>query len=434
MSSHSRGTLSEDSTHGNEELQPLHLTNRRAWAIAFLLFVGMTINFVDRLVLSSIAPILRFELHFSNTQYSYIVFAFMAGMTLGQLPASIFIDWIGTRVALPTLMAGWSVCNALQAFPSSVFRVAGLRFLMGVFECGSYPSGLKAIGSLFPARSRGLALGLFNSGSLVGSVIAPPIIVYVASRFGWRAAFWLPSSLGLLWMWPWFQICEPKILPRSTQGASSNCSNTIFWLFRQQQTWGVILTRALAGPVSNFYWYWLPLYLVRERGLNMLTMAGLVSFVYIVAGVGQLMGGHLSGFLITRDMGTVQARKVAAVAGCILALSSILIPFIRSVHLASLFMGLAVFGLSFIACNLIAVMTDVFPQAVVGRVTGLTGIGEGLVSMVLTIATGALIDRFSFGIVFIATGLMPLISVLALVLIVRYPLNESPSTEALGLS
>ncbi len=121
-----------------------------SWWIAILLLVSMTVNFMDRLVLGSVAPTLQSTLHFSSTQYSYIVFAFTLGMTLGQVPAGALIDRIGFRAALPGLCAGWSLTNALQALARTVSTFSGMRFVMGMFECGNYPAGVKAVGELFP--------------------------------------------------------------------------------------------------------------------------------------------------------------------------------------------------------------------------------------------------------------------------------------------
>jgi len=389
-----------------------------AWGITFLLLASMVVNFVNRLVLATVAPILRSELHLSNAQYSYIVFGFMAGMTLGQLPAGMFIDWIGTRIALPTLLAGWSSSNMLHALARGVVTFSGLRFVMGLFECGNYSAGLKVIGRIFPARQRALALGVFDSGSLVGSVIAPPLIVYVVEHFGWRAAFWIPSALGLLWIWPWFRV-NRNGNGRDLRGDSVGPAITVKRLLSWRQTWGVILMRAFSDPVSQFYWYWLPLYLVRGRGLSMEAMAALASGAYLLGGAGQITGGYLSGFLIAHRFTVDQARKIAFSAGGILTILAVIVPLIPNVRWACFMIGLAIFGLSFISCNLIAIITDVFPESTLGRVTGLTGIGGGVMNMFLTVATGAAVDRFSFAPVFVGAGAMPLLSMAALFLLVR---------------
>src|SRR5215471_12013432 len=196
----------------------------RAWVIAFLLLASMALNFIDRLVLANVAPVLQSNLHLSNTQYSYIVFAFMAGMTLGQLPAGMMIDWIGARIGLSAILTGWSVCNMLHALARGVAAFSGLRFVMGLFECGNYSSSVKVIGGLFPARQTALALAIMDSGSLVGSIVAPPLVVLILTHWGWRAAFLLPSTLGFFWLYPWlklYRVRAPSGGPTSTQRGPS---------------------------------------------------------------------------------------------------------------------------------------------------------------------------------------------------------------------
>src|SRR5215831_10866662 len=114
----------------------------RAWWIAAMLFVLTTINCVDRLVLASVAPILQSTFHLSNTQYSYIVMAFMAGMTLGQLPLGAMLDRIGVRFGLPFILVGWSAANMLHVAARQAWQFSALRLVMGVFESANYPGGL----------------------------------------------------------------------------------------------------------------------------------------------------------------------------------------------------------------------------------------------------------------------------------------------------
>ena len=283
------------------------------------------------------------------------------------------IDWIGARICLPSLLVGWSISNMLHVFARGVPTFSGLRFMMGLFESGNYSAGLKVIVGLFPARQRALALGLFDSGSLVGSVIAPPLIVFVVQHFGWRAAFWIPSMLGLLWIWPWFRLNRDGSTPDPHKDSVAPAI-TIKRLLLRRQTWGVVLMRALTDPVSQFYWYWHPLYLVRGRGLSLQAMAPLASAAYLIGGAGQIGGGWLSGFLIKHRLTVDQARKTIFSAGGILSIPTVIVPLISSAQLACFIVGLAIFGLSFMSCKLIAIITDVFPESTLGRVTGLTGI------------------------------------------------------------
>ena len=392
-----------------------------AWWLTILLGTSLTINFIDRLVLATVAPMLFRQLHLTATEYSYIVFAFMLGMTLGQIPAGAWIDQVGVRTGLASIFAGWSFSNMAQSVAESVASFSGLRFLMVVFECGNYSAGVKNVGEIFPSDQTALALGLFNSGSLLGSVVAPPLVVYIAHRFGWRHAFLLPSLAGLVWIPLWLQssrAMERLRLPK--QPAAGRENMTVGRLLRLRQTWGVILMRALSGPLSQFYWYWLPLYLVRGRGLTMTAMAGLASLSYFVGGVGQVGGGYISGLLIRRGWQVDRARKSTYALGTALAmLGTLLAPLTRSSFDAALVAGMGIFGVNVMSNHVIAVITDVFPDSTLARVTGITGVGEGIIDMAMTLFTGMVVERFSWFPVFATAAVMPLGSFAGLLLYVR---------------
>jgi MFS transporter, ACS family, aldohexuronate transporter len=391
-----------------------------AWWIAVLLSLCLAINFVDRLVLATVAPTLLSQLHLSTTDYSYIVFAFMLGMTLAQIPAGAFIDRVGSRLGLSSIFAGWSFSNMAQSLARTVGTFSGLRFLMGLFECGNYSAGVKTIGEIFPVEQRAFALGIFDSGSLLGSVIAPPLVVYIASRFGWRHAFFLPSLAGLAWIIPWLYSARRERLPRRTESDPSASSDiSLRDLLRLKQTWGVIAMRSLSGPLSQFYWYWLPLYFVRGRGLSMKSMAGLASMSYLVGGCGQLGAGYVSGFLIRRGWAVDRARKATFTLGAAIAgVCTFFAPLSKSSFHAALIIGMGIFGVNVMANHVIAVITDVFPNTTLARVTGATGMGEGVINMVVTLFTGVVVERYSWIPVFSAAALMPLGAVAGLLFLV----------------
>jgi ACS family hexuronate transporter-like MFS transporter len=392
----------------------------RGWWITVMLFLLTTINCVDRLVLASVAPILQSTLHLSSTQYSYIVIAFLAGMMLGQLPCGIFIDRIGVRLGLPVILVGWSIVNVLHVGARQVAQFMGLRLAMGVFESGNYSGGLKAIGQTLPEQSRAVALGLFNSGFLLGSVLAPPIVVYTAEHFGWKSAFLLPGLIGMLWLIPWFAVYRSEPAARASNADPAPPALSLGTLLRMKQTWGVIAVRATSGPISQFYWYWLPLYLVRGRGASLAAMSRFAAFAYIIGGFGNVAGGYISGLLINAGMPADRSRKVTFVAGallCAVCNASVTIP--QSVFVADILAGAAIFGVNVMSCMLLAVMSDRFPQGSLARVGGLTGMGDGAVSMPLTLCAGIILDKFSFSAVFAGATILPLLSIAALYLLVK---------------
>jgi ACS family hexuronate transporter-like MFS transporter len=410
-----------------EQQKPL----RRRWWVLLLLFAAITINILDRQVLSLVAPVLRDELGLSNTEYGAIVFCFLLGMTIGQIPVGMMIDRIGARLGFSLIIVWWSIANMLHAAARSMMQFSVLRFLMGLGECGSYSGGVKAISQWFPTRERALAGGIFNSGTLIGAIIAPPLVVFLTLKFGWHSAFLLPSGLGLLWILPWLRTYwEPWRHPRLTEEErrtaeaarpAKNLGQTevrILPLLGVSAVWGVILMRTLGGPVTHFYWYWLPEYLKRERVMS-LEMIGMFAWLpFFSGGLGNVGGGWFSSWLIRRGWTLDRARKAAFLLAVALCLVAVFVPAAPNAAWALLLICLASLGINAFAANLIGLLTDLFPEQLLARISGLTGVGDGTMGMITMLATGIVVDHFSYLPVFIAAGVLPLLALAALFILV----------------
>ena len=179
---------------------------RHRWAILSLLFAVTVFNFVDRQTLSVLAPVLRTAFHLSNEQYGRIVSALQFGMMSGEFPMGYLMDRWGTRLGLSLAVFWWSAATGAQMFARTGFQFGVTRFWMGTGECGGYSGGIKTVTRLFAKKDRTLAIGIFNSGSMIGATIAPPLIVYLLQQYGFRAAFLAPAAVGLLWVPIWLAV------------------------------------------------------------------------------------------------------------------------------------------------------------------------------------------------------------------------------------
>jgi len=386
----------------------------RKWTVLALLFASIAVNLIDRQTLSILAPVIRDELHLSNTQYSVIIFYFLLGMAIFQVPAGILLDRRGARRGLPLLMLWWSVANALHAGARTVAQFSLFRFLLGAGECGNYSGGIKVISQWFEPKQRALAGGIFNSGTVIGAFLAPRIIVWIAERYGWRWAFVLPSALGLLWILPWLLLYRDRAATGKMLAAPP-----LLPLLRLRQVWGMTLMRVLGGPVIHFYWYWLPEYLKRERHFSMEGIGRLAGIPFLFAGLGNIAGGWLSGRLMARGQSTDRARKTAFLLSAAMCFTSILVPLVPGELLPIAIISLATFGVSTYVATHIGTLTDLFSPGVLARVVGITGAGEGIMNMILTLATGIVVDRFSYLPVFVAAGVLPALGVICLFWLVR---------------
>lgn len=388
--------------------------------IAFLLFLLIAICILDRQILSVLAPVLTVSFHLSNTEYGAILFCFLAGMTIGQIPVGIMIDRIGARKGFVFIFCVWSLASVGHAFMHSAVQFGALRFLLGLAECGAYSGGTKVIAQWFPPEDRAFAAGIFNSGSLAGSIVAPPLIVFLTLHLGWRAAFVLPSLAGMLWIVPWLRTYwEPSRHPdlqkasveqRITAPSAVRKDPPMLYLLTFPAVWGAILMRAFGAPVTNFYWYWLPEYLKHQRGMS-LEMVGLLAWLpFLAGGIGNLGGGWASRWMVKRGYSLDATRRTLFTISISLSAIAVLVPATPTDLAAIGLICVASFGINAYAANLIGLYTDLFPHQMLARITSLTGIGDGIMSMATMLLTGIVVDHFSYVPVFIAAGLLPFLA------------------------
>src|SRR5512147_2244754 len=155
----------------------------RRWLMISFAFWATVINYMDRQALSVAAPVLREQFHMTNTDYSRVVFAFMLAYTIMNGVSGPLIDRLGTRAGYALCMLWWSGAAILHAFASGAWSLGAYRFLLGMGEAGNWPAAVKVVAEWFPERERALASGIFNSGSAVGAIIAPPLVAAITARY-----------------------------------------------------------------------------------------------------------------------------------------------------------------------------------------------------------------------------------------------------------
>jgi ACS family hexuronate transporter-like MFS transporter len=195
--------------------------------IAFA-FLATVINYMDRQTLSVAAPVLREQFHMSNVEYSRVLFGFLLAYTIMNGVSGPLIDRLGTRLGYALCIAWWSVAALLHAFARGAVSLGFFRFLLGIGEAGNWPAAVKVVAEWFPERERALASGVFNSGSAVGAILAPPLVAYILLKFGWPTAFVAVGAAGFVWLafwWPTYhrprKSGRKRALPRRRSGGSS---------------------------------------------------------------------------------------------------------------------------------------------------------------------------------------------------------------------
>lgn len=257
-------------------------------------------------------------------------------------------------------------------------------------------------------------------------------------RFGFRAAFLLSASLGLLWvpLW-WFIYHEPAEIKQKTTAveltqnkASSNVP--LRDLIANRSLWAVMLCRFFIGPVIQFYWYWIPSYLFSVRHLTMTQLGFLGWIPFLLGDFGGLAGGWSAGWLQKRGANIYRVRQLTMYSSSILCIASLLVPHTASIVIAFLLIGVAMFADNFLSANMFGSMTDLFQERELGRVTGFSGVASGLSGLIFPLLTGALVDHFSYAPVFFLVALMPLLGTAALFIFGRQGYMRKSSDSSLS--
>jgi len=319
--------------------------------------------------------------------------------------------------------AWWSVAAMLQALAKGALSLGICRFLLGMGEAGNWPGSVRVVTEWFPVQERALASGIFNSGAAFGAILAPPVVVLIVLRWGWRTAFMAVGLTGLVWVFLWLFIYRT---PREVAAEVTAHPTPPWTLFRQRFVWSFTVAKLFLDPVWYFYVFWFPEYLKRARHLDLASIGKYAWIPYLVAGSGNIIGGWLSGFLLRRGVPVTIARKSAVTVFVLCMTSAIPAVLVSSTRVSMALISVAMLGYTGMTANLLAFPADVFSKNVVGSIWGLAGMGSGLGGMAFVLGTGWLVDHYSYTPVFFWFGSIPLIALLIIWFVVG-PLQPAGS-------
>ncbi|MGD0579295.1 MAG: MFS transporter [Bryobacteraceae bacterium] len=375
-----------------------------------MLFLATVINYLDRQALSILAPELRDRFHMTNVDYSRILFAFLLAYLIMQGVSGRLMDKLGTRRGFSLTIAWWSAAAMLHAVATSARSFGVCRFLLGMGEAGNWPGGVKVVSEWFPARERAFAIGLFNSGSTLGAVIAPPLVVSIVSLWGWQAAFLMTGAIGFAWLALWLATVRPPLHPPEDGPPAPAVQRRWLDLLRYREVWALVGGRLLADPVWWFYVFWLPEYLRRARHFTLAEIGYFAWIPFLTAGVGCLAGGMASGWLIRRGWRVLPARKIVMAVSALAMLSGIPAVLAAEAWVALAWISAVTLFYQMWSANILTLAADLFPQHEVASVSGLSGAGAALGGMCFNLLVGLIVDRFSYVPVFLLAGVMPLVA------------------------
>ena len=426
------------------------------WTICVLLLFAAIINYMDRQIIGILKPTLTGVFGWSDERiYSSIVFSFQLAYALGFVFAGRFMDAVGVRRGFAISVSVWSLAAAAHGLAGLVpekwrlpmlnldaatgfawvtltggaVGLAVARFALGLGESGAFPASIKTVAEWFPKRERALATGIFNAGTNVGALLTPLVVPWIALHLGWAWAFILTGFVGFVWVAAWWLLYReperhPRLKPTELAYIRSDPPDPearIPWraLLPHRQTWAFALGKFMTDPVWWLYLFWIPDFFHRNHGLDLKSIGLPLVVIYLVADVGSIGGGWISGWLMKRGWTVNRARKTAMLLCALCVVPVMFAAYVKSLWLAVALISLAAAAHQGWSANLFTLTSDMFPRKAVGSVVGIGGTAGAVGGMFIAMLVGAILEATrSYMSIFIMAGSMYLVALLVIHLLV----------------
>lgn len=400
------------------------------WWVLILFLTGVTVNYITRNSLGILAPELKTSLGITTEQYSWIVGAFQLAYTFFQPVCGWLIDVIGLKVGFLICASVWALTCLFHAGAGSWLHLAILRFVMGGAEAAATPANAKVLGEWFPRKERPIAAGWAGVGFSVGAMLAPPIIYFAHSWFGWQGAFIFTGGLALAWVALWALFyhnpqqhpnLDPKELEYIQQDNEPAAVKMGFFtslksVSKNKRFYGIAIPAFMAEPAWGVLSFWVPLYLANDLGMDLKQIAMFAWMPFLAADLGSVASGYLTR-LFVRVTGCSQVNSVVAssVTGAFLMLSLAMVAFTKDPYVAIALISVGGFGHQIISCMLSALVVEKFDKGQMATVNGMRGSFAWISSFMFSLIIGLTADKIGFNPLFIAMGFFDLIGAIFLI-------------------
>ena len=400
------------------ENKPLRLR----WVMIGFAFLATVLNYIHRLSFNYLSAEGELRKLIPDDAFGYIGTAFFIAYMVSNAFSGLVIDRLGTRLGYSLCMAFWTTAGLFHAFAITPLQFGICRFLLGIGEAGNWPAALKLTGEWFPPKERSTASGIFNSGSALGAIIVPPLVAVMATNYGWQSTFIILALLGYLWLVVfWFVYYTP--------GQSANKSKArvvpAFTLLKNKFVSRLLLAKIFIEPVWYFVTFWIGRYLADVHHWDLKQIGWFAMIPFIMADVGNIVGGYFTQFIIKRGIPIPKARRIALViSGILMAFPLLIAPFVVTTPMSALVVfGLSGFGYTSYTANALALTADVVPKSSAASAWGLACIGNGIGGAIFQALSGVTLKAFSkslgyvaaYNILFLGFGILVAIGLFILV-------------------
>jgi ACS family hexuronate transporter-like MFS transporter len=377
------------------------------YRILGLLMFATTINYFDRSLIGVMAPTLEKMFEWTNSDYANIMISFKVAYAIGLLTMGGIIDRIGTKKGYTLSIVIWSIFGMLHALVRPGFSVIGFsaaRFGLGIGEAGNFPAAIKTTAEWFPKKDRAFVTGLFNAATSIGAIAAPFVVGWIVHENGKNSQipFLITGVLSTIWVILWLRIYKkPEVHPNVTkeelayiqEDSEVENEEKLPWksVLNKRQTWAFSIAK-ITDAVWWFYLFWGAKFLADSFGVNIKNIALPFFIIYILADVGSVFGGYLSGALMRKGWTVNKARKRTLLICALIILPVSFVAFTESKWVAVFLIGLAAGGHQAWSANVFTLVSDVFPKKAIASVVGIGGMVGMIAGILADMVLGSVLD------------------------------------------
>jgi len=298
-----------------------------------LLSALSVITYLDRVCISVAGPRIQDEFALSAEQWGLVTGAFAIAYAAFEFPSGWLADRYGARAMLLRIVLWWSAFTTLTAVATKIWALVVIRFLFGAGEAGAYPTTSAAVYRWFPPLERGRSFGFILLSGQFGAAIAPLLIVPLQVHFGWRASFCVFGVAGLGWSVLWWrgyrnspvEVAEISAAEREEIGASPEPmarGMPARAILSNKSVWAVLGATFAYLYAYYFFLFWLPTYLMRERGFSE-NQTKLSALPFLLGMATNFAGGYARDAAVRRWGATWGPRSIGLIGLATAALAAL---------------------------------------------------------------------------------------------------------------
>lgn len=388
------------------------------YRILALLMFATTINYFDRSLMGVMSPELIEWFGWTKEDYSWILISFQTAYAIGMLTMGGIIDRLGTKKGYILSIGIWSIFGMLHAAIGRGFSLIGFalaRFGLGFGESGNFPAAIKTTAEWFPKKDRAFATGLFNAATSIGAIAAPFVIGALVFWTGgergvgdlknWQLPFLITGALSGFWVFLWYKTYKkpekhPKVSKEELAYIQSDSEvetdEKVSWgkVLPKRQTWA-FATAKITDAVWWFYLFWGAIFLADKFDVKIKEMGIPFLVIYLVADMGSIFGGWLSGYFMRKGWSINRARKTALLICALIILPVAFVAVTDNQWIAVALIALGAAGHQAWSANIFTLASDVFPKKATASVVGIGGMVGAVAGIISNYVLGAVLDQAS---------------------------------------